>query len=66
MERSFFCCRVGRIGRLRKIGRLGKDFDKREGNFLSEWYRCGADTKKPPMGSARERVTKTFGRGIVI
>ena len=22
-----------------------EDFDKREGNFLSEWYRCGSDTK---------------------
>jgi hypothetical protein len=31
-----------------------KDFQEREGNFLSEWYRCGADTKKPPMGSERE------------
>ena len=36
----------GAKGRERK-----KDFDKQEGNFLSEWYRCGADTKKPPMGS---------------
>ena len=26
-----------------------------EGNFLLEWYRCGADTKKPPMGSTYVR-----------
>ena len=54
MERSFFVGSGWRLGRLRSLGRLrriGKDLREREGYFLSEWYRCGADTKKPPMGS---------------
>ena len=33
----------------------GKRPSRARGNFLSEWYRCGADKKKPPMGSTYVR-----------
>ena len=29
---------------------------KRETNFSSEWCRCGADMKKPPMGSTKAYI----------
>ena len=50
-----------REDRERPLRARGKERKKRKkpprvrGNFLSEWYRCGADTKKPPMGSTYVR-----------